>query len=249
MYNRKDTISKAIESVLNQTYKNIEYIVIDGASTDGTPDIIKKFSSHIDVFSSEPDDGIYDALNKGIALSTGDVIGFLHSDDQYANENVISKIAEKFHDNSCDAVYGDLVYTDQEDLNKIHRYWKSNEFEPSLLKKGWMPAHPTLFLKKSVYDKFGKFNTNYEIAADYDFMLRILKSDISTCYIPEVLYKMRTGGVSNRSFKNVLQKSREDYKALKQNNVGGYGTLFLKNFSKLSQLLKKQVDIGRIEGS
>lgn len=223
--------------------------MVDGASTDGTLDIIKEYSCYIDTFKSEPDEGIYDALNKGIAMSTGDVIGFLHSDDQYANNNVISTIAEKFNKNSCDAVYGDLVYTPQDDLTKIHRYWKSSEFKPSLLKMGWMPAHPTLFLRKSVYAKFGKFNTNYKIAADYDFMLRIFKSDLSSCYIPEVLYKMRTGGVSNRTFKGILQKTQEDYRAIRQNNVGGYSTLFLKNFSKLSQLLNKRVHFDRLDGS
>mgnify|MGYP000515238369 CR=1 FL=1 len=235
IYNNKETITDAIDSVLRQTYQDIEYIIIDGASSDGTVEIIRRYGDKINKFISEPDSGIYDGLNKGLSLATGDIIGFLHSDDLYANKDVIELIAKKFTENNVDGVYGNLVYTSKEDTSKVIRYWKSREFSPNLLSKGWMPAHPTFFLKKEVYDQYGHFDLNFKIAADYDFMLRVLKENIKVKYIPEVLYKMRIGGESNKSLKNIIQKSKEDLKALRKNNVGGIGVLLMKNFSKLGQ--------------
>ena len=236
VYNNKQHIEKAILSVLSQTYHDIEYIVIDGGSSDGTVDVIKKYSNKIDKFISEPDKGIYDGLNKGINLASGDVIGFLHSDDEYYDSKVIEKIVAKFNDDSIDGVYGDLIYVNQKE--EIVRYWKSGEFTPGKLKKGWMPPHPTLFLRKEIYDKYGLFRLDYKIAADYDFMLRVLKHDPKLVYIPEILYKMRLGGASNKSIKNILQKTKEDYKAITENKIGGVFTLINKNFSKLKQFKK-----------
>lgn len=240
VWNNKETIKDAIDSVLSQTYSNIEYIVVDGASIDGTVEIIKSYENKISKFISEKDKGIYDGLNKGIDLASGDIIAFLHSDDLYENNTIVEDIAKEFsNDSSLDGVYGDLVYTYKDDISKILRYWKSKDFDKSLLSRGWMPAHPTLFLKKDIYEKFGKFDLDFKIAADYDFMLRVLKNNIKVKYLPKVLYKMRVGGESNKSLSNIIKKSKEDLKALRKNQIGGYKTLFIKNFSKISQFIKK----------
>jgi len=239
VYNNKETIEDAIKSVLSQTYENIEYVVVDGGSSDGTLDIIEKYKDQIDVLVSEPDKGIYDGLNKGLDLATGDVVAFLHSDDLYADEHTIEHVASVFKKEDVDGVYGDLIYTPKEDTSKVLRYWKSKDFHPDLLKQGWMPAHPTFFLKKEIYDKYGKFDLGFKIAGDYDFMLRVLSKGIEVKYLPEVIYKMRVGGESNKSLKNIILKSKEDLKALNKNDIGGVATLLIKNFSKVGQFLKK----------
>lgn len=239
VWNNKETIKDAIQSVLNQTYENIEYVVVDGGSSDGTVDIVKSYGDRISKFVSEKDKGIYDGLNKGVSLATGDVIAFLHSDDVYASDDIIALVAKEFEKGDLDGVYGDLIYTPKNDTSKVLRYWKSKKFESGLLKKGWMPAHPTLFLKRSVYEKFGAFDLGFKIAADYDFMLRVLKGGINVRYLPRVLYKMRVGGESNKSLKNIMLKSEEDLKALKRNNIGGLCTLLIKNLSKIPQFIKK----------
>jgi glycosyltransferase involved in cell wall biosynthesis len=226
-----------------QDYESIEYIIIDGQSIDSTMDIVNNFQasySYIKVIS-ENDKGIYDALNKGLAIATGDVIGFLHSDDLFPSDTIISELALKINNDNLDGVYGDLQYVKKENTNKIIRIWKSCEFKLELLKKGWMPAHPTLFLKKHIYDKYGEFNTSYKISADYDFMLRILKDKtLKFGYLPRVITKMRVGGASNRSFKNIIRKTKEDYQAVCSNNVGGWFSIFLKNASKLRQFVIKE---------
>lgn len=240
VYNNEKTIEDAIKSVLSQTYPNIEYIVVDGASKDNTVSVIKKYEDKISTFVSEKDKGIYDGLNKGVSLATGDVIAFLHSDDIYADENIISEVVEHFKSTNTNSIYADLVYVDKEDTSKIFRYWKSGEYSFKKLCNGWMPPHPTFFVKKEFYDKYGKFDLDFGIAADYDFMLRMLgKYKITTSYLPKILYKMRVGGASNRSLKNIIQKSREDIKALKNNNIGGLHTIIMKNLSKIPQFLKK----------
>ncbi len=235
VYNNKNTIKDAIDSVLSQTYENIEYIVVDGGSSDGTVDILQSYGDKISKLISEPDKGIYDALNKGIESASGDVIGFLHSDDVYSNSSLLSKVAYLFGEH--DGVYGDLVYTPKDDTEKIFRHWRAGEFHANKLAWGWMPPHPTLFLKREVYKKHGGFDLDFKIAADYDFMLRVLHTGIKTGYIPEVLYKMRLGGKSNKSLKNIIQKSREDYIAIQKNGVGGMGTLAAKNLRKIGQFL------------
>jgi glycosyltransferase len=240
VWNNKNTIEDAIKSVLSQNYSDIEYIVVDGASSDGTVEVIKKHEDKISIFVSEKDKGIYDGLNKGVELATGDIIGFLHSDDIYADKNIISEVVEAFEKNNTDSIYGDLVYVDKEDTNKVFRYWKSGDYSFKKLTNGWMPPHPTFFVKKEFYDRYGKFDLSFGIAADYDFMLRMLgKYKITTSYLPKVLYKMRVGGASNRTIKNIIQKSREDIKALKNNNIGGIHTIVMKNLSKIPQFLKK----------
>jgi glycosyltransferase len=237
VYNNKETIKEALYSVFSQTYKNIEYIIVDGKSNDGTMDIIKKYEKQIDIIVSEPDNGIYDGLNKGVKLATGDIIAFLHSDDIYSTNTIVEEIVKNFIDTKADGVYGDLVYTPKENTTKILRYWKSKAFHSHMLRSGWMPAHPTLFLKRSVYEKYGNFDLSFKIAGDYDFMLRVLSAGIKVVYLPKVIYKMRVGGASNRSLKNIIRKSKEDLKALRKNNIGGISTLLIKNFSKIGQFL------------
>ena len=240
VYNNRKTIKDAIESVLEQTYENVEYIIVDGGSSDDTISIVKSYGDKISKFVSEKDKGIYDGLNKGVKHATGDVVAFLHSDDIYATPTILENVVKAFQsDQNFDGIYGDLVYTPKDDTIKVLRYWKSRDFDETLLAKGWMPAHPTLFLKREVYEKYGGFDLSFKIAGDYDFMLRVLSAGIKVKYIPEVLYKMRVGGESNKSLKNIILKSKEDIRALRKNGVGGYGSLMIKNFSKIGQFIRK----------
>lgn len=239
--NAKDTIEDTIRSVLSQTYKDIEYIVVDGGSTDGTSDIINRYKDKIPKFISEKDEGIFDAMNKGLKLSRGGLIGFLHSDDIYANSCVIEKVVEEMERNNVDACFGDLVYVDRKNPNRVIRYWKSSSFRLGKFKRGWMPPHPTFFVRKWVYEKYGGFNLDFPIAADYELMLRFLeKYKIKTCYIPQVLVKMRMGGNSNRSVKNIIKANIECYKAWKENDLEiSPFIIFKKPILKLSQFVKK----------
>ena len=240
VYNNHETVAEAIGSVLSQTHPDIEYIIIDGGSTDGTVDIIKSYQNQVTQFISEPDNGIYDGLNKGIKLATGDVIGFLHSDDLYEDNKVIEKVAQAFMNFGVDSVYGDLTYVDKANPAKIIRYWQSGDFSFNKLGYGWMPPHPTFFVKREIYERYGLFDTSFKIAADYDLILRFLgKQKISTHYIPNVLIKMRVGGASNKSWRNILKKSQEDLQAMKNNSIGGMFGLLIKNFSKLPQFFRK----------
>jgi glycosyltransferase involved in cell wall biosynthesis len=236
VFNRADTIAGALESVACQTYPNVEHVVVDGASSDGTLGVIEKHRHANMVVVSEPDGGIYDALNKAAARASGDIIGLMHSDDFFAHNEVLAAIAEKFADPAIDAVYGDLDYISASDSSQILRRWKAGSFTPAKLRRGWMPPHPTLFLRRRVLEKFGAYDTSYRIAGDYDAMLRWFGSPgFRAGYVPEVLVKMRVGGESNRSIGRIIQKSREDYRALKTNKIGGFGALAVKNLSKVSQ--------------
>jgi glycosyltransferase len=236
VYNNQKHIAECVKSVVEQDYENLEYIIIDGNSSDNTLIRITPFEKGIKTIVSEPDQGLYDALNKGVSIATGDVIGFLHSDDILPSKKVVSKIAQQFREGGFDAVYGDLQYVKESNLDTIVRNWKSCEFEKGMLRKGWMPPHPSLYVKKKFYQKLGGFNINYKIAADYDWMLRLFSdSNLITSYIPEVIVKMRIGGKSNGSIKGILQKTKEDYIALRENDCGGIRTLLGKNLSKLGQ--------------
>ena len=219
VWNNKETIKDAINSVLNQTYKDIEYIIIDGASTDGTIDIVKSYGDKITKFVSEPDDGLYDAMNKGISLATGDVVGILNSDDFYIDEFVIQKVVGEFEEKKVDSVYADLVFVKPENLEKTVRYYDSSQFNLSKFAYGWMPAHPTFFVKREVYNKYGVFRTDLKIAADFDILARFLYTHkISYSYMQDVLVKMRVGGVST-SFSSIWINNMEALKVCKENGI------------------------------
>ncbi len=239
-YNAEKTIESAICSVSNQSYSDIEYIIVDGGSTDNTLKIVNRYKNRVQHFISEPDKGIYDAINKGISIATGEIIGVLHADDLFYDNDIIKQIAQEFIQGNYSGVYGDLQYVNAQNTNKVIRYWKSCDYKLSLLKTGWMPPHPTLFVQKEVFKNIGNYSLKYKIAADYDFILRLFSTpEYSFKYIPLVITKMRVGGASNKSIKNIIQKSKEDISALKQNKIGGVSTLIWKNISKIPQFFKK----------
>lgn len=239
-FNSSNTINDALDSVAHQSYLDVEHLIIDGNSTDGTQDIVRNHPNPKIYLRSEPDDGIYDALNKGILYSTGDVIGFLHADDLFENSEILEKIADVFSDPNVDAVYGDLVYVQQDDIKRVVRYWRSGGYSKNSFRWGWMLPHPTFYVRRHIYEKFGSFNTKYAISADYDSILRLLiKGKVNATYIPEVLIRMRLGGISNRSLRSILHKSFEDLKIVQENGVGFVLTVLLKNLSKVSQFWRR----------
>lgn len=236
-YNSATTLQRALASVQQQTYKDIEHVIVDGGSTDGTKDLIAAYAGkHKNVrWISEPDDGIYNALNKGIALATGDVIGFLHSDDVFASPDVIAQIAEAMEQHKVDVVYGDLQYCRGD---KVVRRWKSNPYDPRSLKFGWMPPHPTVYVRREVYEHVGKYDEWFRISADYDMMIRVFQAGYSSHYIPSVLVCMETGGASNKNARARLSKTQEDHIVLKKNNIGaGYLTVACKQLRKIKQFI------------
>ncbi|MBK1718332.1 glycosyltransferase family 2 protein [Thiocystis violacea] len=242
-YNAVQTLAETLGSVGVQQGLTLEYLLIDGGSSDGTVDLIRAESARpgtpVSRWQSEPDRGIYDALNKGIALATGEVLGFLHADDVLAHPRVLQRVADCFADPSVMACYGDLDYVWRDEPARVARHWSSGPFDPKRLRWGWMPPHPTLYVRRSWYEANGVFDTRYRIAADYDLMLRLLSGLTArqVVYLSEVLVRMRTGGASNRSLRNILRKSAEDYRALSSNGIGGVGALAWKNLSKLSQFV------------
>ncbi|MGZ3867280.1 MAG: glycosyltransferase family 2 protein [Bacteroidia bacterium] len=238
-YNSARTLEQTIQSVLLQDYGNVEYIIVDGNSTDDTLSVIRSYRHKIDHFVSEKDEGLYHALNKGIALATGDIIGILHADDFYTSDDVLTGIAETFKMNDAEAVYADLYYVDKDDTNKIVRKWKSGNYKEGKFLWGWMPPHPTFFVRKEVYAKNGVFNTQLRSAADYELMLRFIhKNKIKLAYLPEFIIKMRTGGQSNASVKNRVKANKEDRKAWDLNGIKPYFfTLTLKPLRKIFQFI------------
>ncbi|MBC8034538.1 MAG: glycosyltransferase [Chitinophagaceae bacterium] len=238
--NSASTIRDTLECVAAQNYPFLEHIIIDGGSSDNTLDIIKEFE-HVARVVSEKDNGLYDAMNKGLSIASGDIIGILNSDDVYTETSVLSKVAAMFQSSGAMTVYGDLQYVKQEDPNKVIRYWKSGPYKMSSFYYGWMPPHPAFFVKKEVYDKVGYFSTGLRSAADYEIMLRILvRHKYSAAYLPEVLVKMRMGGLSNNSLINRIKANIEDRKAWKLNEMNPYFfTLYLKPLRKTLQFLKK----------
>ncbi|QZE13433.1 glycosyltransferase [Halosquirtibacter laminarini] len=239
-YNSSSKVKDAIQSVNDQTYQDIEHVFIDGGSSDNTLELINSISTRKRTILSEPDNGIYDALNKGILMSSGDLIGFVHSDDFLAHPDTISRIVHTIRKSDYDGVYGDLEYIDSSNSSKSIRVWRSCCFSPRLLNRGWMPAHPTFFIKKSVYDQMGLFDIGYRISGDYDFMVRILTSNrYQFGYLSEVISKMRVGGISNRSLKSIIRKSKEDYSIMKQNRFRfPLFVLLNKNISKIPQYFR-----------
>jgi glycosyltransferase len=238
-YNAEEFLESCINSVICQTYSELEYIIIDGKSLDCTLNIINKFQNKIDKVVTEADLGIYDAMNKGIRLATGDVIGILNADDFFTDENVIRVIAETFKNYNTDIVYGDLSYVDRHNTDKIVRKWVSKEYRRDALNWGWMPAHPTFYARREMFEKFGYYDLNYGTAADYELMLRFMyKFKCSATYIKKVLVKMRVGGVSNITLKSRIKASLNDLKAMKANGVElPYIAVGLKPLRKIAQFV------------
>ncbi|MCA9131729.1 MAG: glycosyltransferase [Planctomycetales bacterium] len=240
VYNRSATIQSAVESVQRQSYTNREYITIDGMSSDGTSEIIQRFSCAITRSIREPDRGIYDALNKGIRAATGDIVGFLHADDMLADESVLERIADRFARGDCDAVYGDLVYVDAQEPGRVIRYWKSGDYSLNRFQWGWMPPHPTVYVRKEIYQQYGSYRTDLGTAADYECMVRLMVGhQIRVAYIPEIFVKMRVGGKSNASLKNRLSANRQDRQAWIENGLAPPRALRLtKPLSKIPQYFR-----------
>lgn len=239
-YNSAKTLEMCMNSVLSQTYSNIEYIIVDGNSNDGTIALIESKAKTYNSITwvSESDTGIYDALNKGIAKATGDIVGLVHSDDFLSDNSIIASIVESFISSDADGIYGNLHYVAKNNTSKIVRNWESKPYNHKLLKQGWMPPHPTLYLKKKIYDTYGGFDLKFKIAADYDFVLRVFKQKHLTYYfLPKTIVKMRVGGASNRSINNIIQKTTEDYRALRKNEIGNWITILSKNLSKITQFV------------
>lgn len=239
-YNAAATIQNCLDCVQQQSV-TAEHILIDGKSDDSTLRIINDFRKNLSHVISEPDKGIYDGMNKGLQLAKGDIVGILNADDFYPAKDTLSRVVQAFKNPLIDACYGDLLYVDGQDSTKIIRNWRSGAFDPQKFYWGWMPPHPTFFVRRSVYEKYGLFNMDLGSAADYEIMLRFLvKHKIQATYIPEVLVKMRTGGVSNASVKNRLSANRMDRKAWAVNGLSPYpGTLWMKPMRKIGQWILK----------
>lgn len=237
-YNRKATIEKAIQSVLSQNYPDIEYIIIDGNSKDGTQEIIESYKDQISKYISEPDKGMYDAINKGFQLATGDVIGLMHSDDEFYDRKAISRIAARFeYDNTIDGVYGDGIYVSNDKEERLIRDRIGGVFSLKRVKKGWLPLHPTVYLKKAVIDKHGLYNLDFKIASDTEFLLRYLyKHKINMSYIDAYIVKMRMGGMST-SLKRAFEVLYEDYKIYKFHGLAAIFVVFLKKSIALRQYI------------
>ncbi|AFI05698.1 glycosyltransferase family 2 protein [Helicobacter cetorum] len=240
-FNSEKTIQDTILSVLNQTYRDIEYIIIDGASTDKTLEIIQRYRDSIACVVSEKDKGIYDAMNKGIRRASGDIIALLNSDDFYTDEFVIEKVVHEFEKKNCDSVYADLVFVKPSCLEKVVRYYESGEFNPKTFLYGVVPAHPTLFIKREIYERYGLYKTDYKISADFEMIIRLfVVQKISFSYLKEVLVKMRTGGVSTQGFKSLLVRNRENIRACKDNNIqANWFLMLLKYPRKIMGLFKR----------
>ena len=237
-YNAEDTIGDTIQSVLSQDYKDVEYIIVDGKSTDRTLEIIQSIKSRIKLIS-EKDRGIYDAMNKGINIASGDVIGILNADDVYKNSQVLTAVMDAFKAN-VSIVYGDIEYVKYNDLSKVVRKWKAGVFRSGKFKWGWMPPHPGFFVKKSCYESFGLFNLNLSTSADYELMLRMLEVHHLSCnYISKTITSMRVGGASNSSLKNRLIANRNDKKAWTIHPINPFWfTFILKPLRKLPQFFR-----------
>jgi glycosyltransferase involved in cell wall biosynthesis len=234
-YNSAKTISETIESVLMQDYRDIEYIIFDGQSTDGTQDIVRSFGSRISKFVSEKDNGLYDAMNKAIDVATGDVVAILNSDDLYATPQTITHVMKAFADHKVDAVFGDLYYFRTGDTEKSIRYYSAKTFKPEKVKMGLLPPHPSFFVKRAVYAKYGKFDLQFRYASDFDLMSRFLcVHKVSYHYLPEVIVKMRMGGISTVSLGRIIEINKEDLASCKKNGIRTNFFLFhFKYFEKV----------------
>ena len=239
-YNSSLTILDTLESVKNQNFKDYEYIVVDGGSKDKTLQILKSYSNIIDILVSEEDNGIYDAMNKGISLCTGDIIGILNSDDVYANSNVLVNVAKAFNKfKEIDVVYGNIFYVESKNLDKVVRKWISKDYYSDFFDNGNVPPHPSVFIKRNIYKKFGKFNLKYSLAADYEFLLRIFKKNkVSSKYLNIFMIKMRLGGATNKTFKNIVKGNFEIFNAWKENGFNfPIKLFFLRIYKRLIQFI------------
>lgn len=243
VFNGAKTIKNTIESVLSQTYKNIEFIVIDGNSSDNTMEILNNYKDKIDILVSEPDKGLYDAINKGIGLATGDVIGLLHSDDFYTDNAVLQRVVSKFQESGADTLFADLLYIKDDNLNMVLRYYSAKNFTPKKLTYGLMPPHPTFFVKKSIYDKYGPYRLDFKIASDYEMFFRLLyKNKVSYSYINFPIVKMRVGGLSGGGIKNKILINKEVIQAIKYNGISSNHLLILRKYPvKIIEIIKGYV--------
>lgn len=240
-YNAAPTLAHALESVVAQVGVEIEHIVVDGASTDGTQAVVARYGGHVARFISEPDRGIYDAMNKGVALASGDVIGFLNADDVYAHDHVVATVATLMEQDNLDALYGDVAFSHPEDSQRLVRRYRSSRFSPSKIAWGWMPAHPALFLRRGVFDVVGPFNTDYRIAGDFEFVARAFKGgELCYRYLPEVLVHMRTGGVSTGGWRNTILLNREVLRACRENGIPTNLPMILSKYpAKLLEFIRR----------
>lgn len=239
-YNSAGTLRDTIESIRGQTYPDIEHILIDGGSTDGTLDLVESYANHFAYVHSGPDRGIYDAMNKGLEQCSGDLVGILNSDDFYLHEHVIERVVKCLEANKTDAVYGDLEYVDPNNLQRVERVWKAGPYKRADFLRGWMPPHPSFFVKREVYERYGNFSLALRSSADYELMIRFLyKHQVPVAYLPEVLVRMRSGGMSNQSWKNRLRANREDRMAWRLNGIRPpFYTTLLKPIRKLGQFFR-----------
>ncbi len=236
-FNSEKYLADCINSVARQNYKDIEHIIIDGKSTDGTLKIIRKNSKYISYWISETDRGMYDAINKGLKMATGDIVGILNSDDMFASADAVRSIVDCFESSNTDSVYGDLVYVDATDTQKVIRYWKGISYKRSRFRYGWMPAHPTFYIRRELIDQYGLYENHYFTAADYEFMARYLfLHKVSSQYIDAMLVKMRSGGISNVTLKSRFRANRRDFLAMKKNKIPfSFAVSILKPLIKIPQ--------------
>ena len=236
-YNSGKTVKDTLDSIANQSYKNIEHIIVDGASTDNTLEIVSQYPN-VKVLS-EPDKGIYDAMNKGVKMATGDIVGILNSDDFYPKNNIIQKVVNAFNAKKVDSIYGDVKFVAADNLEKVTRYYSSSKWNPEKFAYGYMPAHPSFFVKKECYEKFGVFKTDYAISADYELLIRFLYvNKISYHYIEEPLVTMRAGGASNQSLKSIYVLNKEIIRGCRENGIStNFPKLSLKFFNKISEFI------------
>lgn len=240
-YNSSSTLSRALQSVADQDWTNVEHIVVDGASIDGTLEIIERFRPRLAHVISEPDDGIYDAMNKGLDRASGDVVCFLNADDQYAHPQVLSKVATQMSELGLDALMGDVGFFHEQDPSRMIRHYRSDRFHPSRLAWGWMPAHPALFLSSAVVQRVGRFKTDYRIAGDFEYIVRTFHNHaLRYRHLPEVLVQMQSGGASTNGWRSKILLNREVLRACREN---GLQTNMLKILSKypakMLELLQK----------
>lgn len=238
-------IRDCIDSVLTQDYPHIDHIIIDGKSTDGTVEIVNGYGNEIAKFISEPDDGIYDAMNKGLRFCEGEIIGILNADDLYPHAGVISRVVAEFNQKQTDTIFGDLIYVAENDLNKNVRFFPGKGFHPQKMRQGLMPPHPTFFVKRALYETYGNFDTSYEICADFDFMVRVFCTHkVSYSYIPETLVKMRAGGTSTQGLKSTRIINREMLKACRKHGVStSLPRIYSKYFRKIFQLIQRPAHV------